>query len=242
MTPGFREPNPDAGPSQDAVKPAPGRRVLVIDDDLAIGLSCKRCLEPAGHAVEVTTEPLVGLGMALAGRFDVVLVDLSLPGVDGLSIVQRIARSGAACEVVVITGFATVKTAVAALKGGAADYLSKPFTPYELRAAVERAAGRSSLIRENQRLRLEIERLRGVLSPAGEMPGTWAEFKTLARQLRRAAVQMFQREFLAAALERNGGNVSRTARALGLQRTNLHAMLRRHGIRGGQAGGSSAAL
>jgi len=222
--------------------PGSARRILVIDDDPAIGLSCKRCLEPAGHTVDLATEPMVGLGMGLTGVFDVVLVDLALPGIDGLSILRRLREAGTPCEVVVITGFATVKSAVEALKAGAADYLSKPFTPDELRAAVERAGRHSALLRENRHLRQELQALREALDPTGEQPQTWSDFRALARRVRRTAVSRLERAFLADALERNGGNVTRTARVLGIQRTNLHALLRRHGLRAGRAGGPAAAL
>lgn len=238
----FATSDPTGGPDNPVRTCGGTRRILVIDDDPAIGLSCKRCLEPAGYAVDVATEPLVGLGMALTGVFDVVLLDLALPGVDGLSILQRLRQAGTPCEVVVITGFATVKSAVEALKAGAADYLSKPFTPDELRAAVERAGRQSALLRENRQLREQLEALRNALHPTGEKPQNWSDFRALARRVRRTAVLRLERAFLAEALARNGGNVTRTARSLGIQRTNLHALLRRHGLRAGRAGGPAAAL
>ena len=145
-----------------------GRRVLVIDDERVVGLGCQRCLVSEGYAVDVHEEPLRGVEAALAGDYDVILVDLMMPGLDGLEVIRRIKRAGVASELVMITGHSTVESAVAAMKLGASDYLSKPFTPDELRMTLQKVTERSALIRENAALRQELEVHRGFEGILGE--------------------------------------------------------------------------
>ena len=119
-------------------------RVLVIDDEPVIGMSCQRGLGSDGHNVEYFQDPQRGLQAALTGDWDVVLVDLMMPGIGGLEILRQIKSAGVPSEVVVITGHATVETAVEAMKHGAHDYLSKPFSPAQMKMAVHKAWEHSS--------------------------------------------------------------------------------------------------
>ncbi len=144
------------------------QRVLVIDDELVIGLSCRRCLAPEGHEVDCIEDPQRGLEAALTGDYDVVLLDLMMPGLHGLEVLRRIKTAGIASEVVIITGHSTVESAVEAMKHGAADYLSKPFTPDELRLVFRKVLEKSALIRENAALRRALEIDKGFEGIIGE--------------------------------------------------------------------------
>jgi len=137
--------------------PASGQRVLVIDDETVIGLSCKRILGQAGHDVQSFTDPRAGLRAALSGDFDVILLDLVMPGIGGLEILEQIGSAGVPSEVVVITGHSTVESAVEAMKHGAADYVSKPFSPDQLRMVFQKVLERSALMQEIAALRRELE-------------------------------------------------------------------------------------
>ena len=131
-------------------------RVLVIDDDDVMRDSCRRILQSDGFEVDVESEGLRGRdraiqrGDAQADRraYDLVLVDLRLPDIDGLDLVAAVREQRADVELIVITGHASLDSAVKAVKLGAFDYLAKPFTPEELRAraaaAVARIAERES--------------------------------------------------------------------------------------------------
>jgi DNA-binding NtrC family response regulator len=143
-------------------------RILVIDDEMAIGQACQRVLESEGHEVQCILVPETGLQAALSGDWDIVLLDLAMPGLDGLEILRRIKESAVPCEVIIITGNATVESAVEAMKRGAHDYVAKPFSPDQLRLAVRRAAERSRLIRENIVLRQELEIHQGFEGIIGE--------------------------------------------------------------------------
>ncbi|MHB8900712.1 MAG: sigma-54-dependent transcriptional regulator [Thermoguttaceae bacterium] len=144
------------------------QRILVIDDEAYIGLGCARALRPLGYEVEACEEPRVGLEAALTGDFDIVLLDLRMEGIDGLEILKHLKAAGTASEVVIITGHSTVETAVEAMRHGAADYLSKPFTPDELKRVVGRVAEKSALLRENAALRRELDVQRGFEGILGE--------------------------------------------------------------------------
>lgn len=152
----------------DVEKPAGGQRVLVIDDELVIGLSCRRCLEPEGHRVDCIEDPRKGLETALTGDYDVILLDLMMPGLHGMDVLRQIKAAGVAAEVIIITGHSTVESAVEAMKHGAADYLSKPFTPDELRVVFKKATEKSALIRENAALRRALEIDKGFEGIIGE--------------------------------------------------------------------------
>jgi len=151
---------------QDAA--APKRRVLVIDDEASIGLSCRRILGRHGHEVQTYDDPQAGLQAALVGDFDVLLVDLVMPEIDGLEILRRVKAAGVPSEVVIITGYSTVESAVEAMKQGAADYLSKPFSPSQLEMLLEKVCERSALLQENVLLRQELELRQGFEGIIGE--------------------------------------------------------------------------
>jgi DNA-binding NtrC family response regulator len=143
-------------------------RILVIDDEPAIGQSCQRVLEAEGHEVRSILMPEDGLQAALSGEWDIILLDLGLPGLDGLEILRRIKEATVPSEVVIITGNSTVESAVEAMKRGAHDYVSKPFSPDRLRLCVRRAAEHSRLIHENIVLRQELEIHQGFEGIIGE--------------------------------------------------------------------------
>lgn len=161
----------------------PPQRILVIDDEPVIGLSCRRILCQDGHQVEVFHDPQAGLNAALAGGFDLILLDLMMPGLSGMDILCRIKESGVSSEVVMVTGHATVDTAVEAMKRGAANYVSKPFSPDQLRMVVHRVWEQSSLLRENLQLRQELQLnqgFQGILGESRPMERVFAMIKRVA--------------------------------------------------------------
>jgi len=160
-----------------------GQRILVIDDEAVVGLSCKRILRADGHEVESYEDPQAGLRAALSGDFDVLLVDLVMPGIDGMEILKQVKAAGVASELVIITGYSTVESAVEAMKQGAADYISKPFSPNQLKMVVRKVSERSALIRENAVLRRELEihqGFEGILGESRPMERVFALIKRVA--------------------------------------------------------------
>jgi len=157
------------------------QRILVIDDDAVIGLSCKRSLCPDGHELECYEDPQAGLEAALSGGFDVILVDLMMPGINGLEILKRVKAAEVSSEVVIITGHSTVESAVEAMKEGAADYLSKPFSPNQLKMVLQKVWERSALVRENLALRRELEVHQGFEGIIGESESMQRVFSLIGR-------------------------------------------------------------
>jgi len=141
--------------------PAARAKILVIDDEAVIGLSCKRVLSPDGYEVTFHEDARAGLRAGLSGEFDVILLDLMMPGIDGMELLSQLKAAGVSSEVVIVTGHATVESAVEAMKLGAADYLTKPFSPNQLKLLVQKVCERSALVRENVALRRELEIHRG---------------------------------------------------------------------------------
>src|SRR5262245_2818039 len=102
--------------------------ILIVDDEPRLGDALQRALELEGHHAQYHSDPELALQELRARPFDVVLTDLVMPQIDGLEVLQRAKRIRPTCEVVVMTAFATVNTARAAMKRGAVDYLTKPFS------------------------------------------------------------------------------------------------------------------
>ncbi|HEY3358067.1 MAG TPA: sigma-54 dependent transcriptional regulator [Polyangia bacterium] len=163
------------------MKPGAGGRVLVIDDEAVVCLSCVKILTAAGHAVEYRQQAAVGLEAARTGAFDVVLLDLMMPEMDGLEVLAALRQEGVTAEVVIITGYSTVETAVEAMKRGASDYVPKPFTPDELQLVVHKVMERSALLREVAALRQELETRRQFEGFIGESPAMARVFTVITR-------------------------------------------------------------
>ena len=127
-------------------------RVMVIDDLDSARQMVKRALSPACEVYDFASvrEALPALGRA---EFDVVVTDLRMPEMDGLQGLAAIRAKYPELPVVLVTAFASVETAVEAMKAGAFDYLKKPFDPEELELVIERAAEHAGLRRENARLK-----------------------------------------------------------------------------------------
>jgi len=134
--------------------PAP-LNILVVDDEKVIRDGCARALSDPEHQVATAPDGSAALDLLKTEAFDIVLLDLMMPGVDGFSVLKWIKRHRPDIRVVVITGFATVQKAVEAMKDGAFDFVGKPFTPDYIRIVVRRAAENRALFTEAEKLRQE---------------------------------------------------------------------------------------
>jgi len=126
-------------------KDADRLRVLVIDDEKLHAEAVAESLERVGYECFVVTSGQAGARKIEREDFDVILTDLRMPDMDGLAILRKSKQDLPDAEVVVITGHGDVKTAVEAIKEGAANYLTKPVDLIELRAIVDKAAERLRL-------------------------------------------------------------------------------------------------
>ena len=139
--------------------------ILVIDDEESMRDSCQQTLErsmrgglfQAAHKVKAAQDGATALAMLEKESFDLVILDLKMPGLSGMAVLDRIRHEYPGIVVIVITGYATIESAVEAIRSGAYDFLPKPFTPDALRAIVARALDRRTLAFENILLRDELE-------------------------------------------------------------------------------------
>lgn len=134
--------------------------VVVIDDDYVIRLSCEKTLEKVGYRVETFSDGAGGIEGIRELRPDLIVVDLKMPGISGMDVINRVHEIDSNIVIVVITGYATISTAIQAMQSGAYDFLPKPFSPDELRLIVQRGLERRRLILGAQRLELERELLK----------------------------------------------------------------------------------
>ena len=123
-------------------------KVLVIDDEISVCKGCKRIFEEEGCFVETALSGKEGLDKAREEFFDVIIVDLKMPDISGMEVLRNIRREQPDVAVVVITGYASVPSAIEAMKLGAEDYLPKPFTPDEVNLVVEKALRRKKEVKE----------------------------------------------------------------------------------------------
>jgi len=114
-------------------------RILVIDDEKVICDSCRKVLEQEGYEVSTTIDGGEGLDRAWREEFDAVIVDIRMPRTSGFDVLHGIKEQKPETAVVMITAYPSVGAAAQSVKGGAADYLVKPFTPDELRLKVRKA-------------------------------------------------------------------------------------------------------
>ena len=138
----------------------PEHKILVIDDEEVVLDSCTQVL--AGGDCQVLTASNGAEGLKRLGEVqpDLIFLDLKMPGLSGFEVLERIRAQHPLLVVIVITGYATVSSAVEAMKRGAFDFLPKPFTPEELRLIARRGLEHSRLVQQTVALRREKEMLR----------------------------------------------------------------------------------
>ena len=162
---------------------APPVSVLVIDDDESIRLGCVESLAQEGFLVRSANNGKAGLELAREEAFDVAIVDLKMPGIGGMTVLERLRQDAPDTQVIMITGYATIESAVVAIRMGAYDYLPKPFSVDMLNAVVKRAIERRRLAFDNEALRLALRQSVG----EGAMIGDSDVMQEVARLIRRAA-------------------------------------------------------
>jgi DNA-binding NtrC family response regulator len=132
-------------------------QILVIDDDKAMRDACYQILSRQGYQIELAANARQGLTLLERISFDVILLDLVMPDLDGLETLKKIRGIDPEIEVIIITGYGTIQSAVESIKAGAFHFLSKPFVPDDLRHVVSRALEKRRLDLENLYLRQELK-------------------------------------------------------------------------------------
>ncbi|MGB3703619.1 MAG: response regulator, partial [Anaerolineales bacterium] len=135
-------------------------KILVIDDEEIVLDSCIAILSGGNYEILTAENGLRGISLLEEFRPDLIFVDLKMPGISGFEVIEKIQEIDPAIVTIVITGFATIGSAVEAMQRGAFDFLPKPFTPDELRLITSRGLEKRKLVLETLALRREKELLR----------------------------------------------------------------------------------
>jgi len=149
-------------------------RILVIDDEAGIRAGCQRVLTPRGYQVNVAATGQEGLAKLQGENFALVLLDVMMPDVSGIDLLEPILSHDPDAICIIITGFATVELAVQAIKRGAYDFISKPFSADTLLLTVEKGL-------ETRRLRQEARRLQRIEQAAARLSQEKAMLQELDR-------------------------------------------------------------
>jgi len=136
-------------------------RILIVDDEQAMREACREVLAPEGFILSEASSGEGALDIIGRQSFDLMILDLKMPRMDGMDILQRVQKESPSTATVVITGYPSIDTAVEAMRLGAADFLPKPFTPDVLRLTVRRVLNGARMARENQLLWSQLEECRG---------------------------------------------------------------------------------
>jgi DNA-binding NtrC family response regulator len=142
--------------------------ILIVDDEESVRDSLFNWFMEDGYRVECAENAKKALTILESDPFDIILADIKMPGMDGLEMLRRIKVLKADSIVIVMTAFATVDTAVQALKDGAFDYITKPFDPDDLSHLIRNASRQISLAEENETLRKKVVSLENVEDLIGE--------------------------------------------------------------------------
>ena len=158
-------------------------RVLVVEDERAQREALQRYLTRAGHTVQSVPTGEEAVALIAAETWDVLITDLRLPGIDGLEVVRRAAEADEELSLLLITAFASVDSAIEALRLGAHDYLLKPLVLEEVGRKVQNLLQRRALIHENARLRRALQ----ATAPTVEVVARSSSMKEVMRWAHRAA-------------------------------------------------------
>jgi two-component system sensor histidine kinase/response regulator len=133
--------------------------ILIIDDEESLRDGCRQTLEKSGYTVLTAGEGLEGIKIARESNPEIAFIDLKMPGISGMEIIEILSQDIPDIVLIMITGYASIVSAVEAIQKGAYDYLPKPFSPDQLRTVARRGLDHRNLKIETRRLREEKERM-----------------------------------------------------------------------------------
>lgn len=165
------------------IEPANFLNLLIVDDERSIREACREIAQSLGYSAHIADSAEQAFRALELQAFDVVLLDLRLPGAGGLDALRRIRERRPDALVIVVTGYGTVQSAVQAMKNGAYDYVTKPFSVDELKLLLVRVANHLKLKSENRMLREKVKSKQGFGGIVGRAP----EMEKLYRIIAKAA-------------------------------------------------------
>jgi DNA-binding NtrC family response regulator len=162
-------------------------RILIVDDEPDMLENCARILGRGQYDCLTAADGRRGLELLESERPDLLITDLKMPGLDGMELLRRARELDASLPVIMITAFATIESAVAAMREGAFDYLPKNFSVDQLRVAVERALRHRELQQENRNLRQQLQQTLGLENILGTSPAMARVFELVKKAARAEA-------------------------------------------------------
>ncbi|KOA20849.1 alkaline phosphatase synthesis transcriptional regulatory protein PhoP [Clostridium homopropionicum DSM 5847] len=120
-------------------------KILIVDDEKNIRLTLKKCLEDQQYEISIATNGEEGISKIKSEKFDLVMLDIKMPGLNGMQVLKEIRDKGINVNVIMMTAYGTIEKAVEAMKLGAIDFISKPFTPEEVRVIVKEVLERQEI-------------------------------------------------------------------------------------------------
>ena len=156
-------------------------KILIVDDEEIVIRSCRRILGDSTYVVDSAHDGQDALRKVDETEYDLIILDIMMPGIDGLEVLQHVKERHPDVDVIMMTGLSEIQTAVKAMKLGAFDYLSKPFDPDELKHVVDRALERRQLQQENRKLKTEVSSKYRFENIIGSSPPMQAVFGLIAK-------------------------------------------------------------
>jgi DNA-binding NtrC family response regulator len=160
-----------------------GARILVIDDEEVVRKSLQEWLHWAGHRVEEAESGQAALDLLRDQKFDVMITDLKVPGMDGIEIMKQAHRIAPGLETIIMTAYGSVSSAVAAIREGAYDYVEKPFCPERVEILIDKILRQNQLQEENANLRERLEKTftwRDIVGKSTRMQAIFTLIETVA--------------------------------------------------------------
>lgn len=156
-------------------------RILIVDDEEIVIRSCVRILSDSCYTVDSVQNGFDALKKVDETAYDILILDVMMPKMDGLEVLQHVKERHPDVDVIMMTGLSEIQTAVKAMKLGAFDYLSKPFDPDELKLVVNRALERRQLLQENRSLKTEVSSKYRFENIIGSSPPMQSVFGLIAK-------------------------------------------------------------
>jgi len=157
------------------------KRILIVDDEEIVVRSCQRILSGDEFDIDSAGNGLEAMAKIAENDYDMLILDIMMPKMNGIEVLQRVKETHPDIDVIMITGLNEIETAVKAMKLGAFDYLPKPFDPEELEMVVARALERRQLLQENVNLKKEVSARYSFENIIGSSPPMQNVFRLIAR-------------------------------------------------------------
>lgn len=168
--------------------------ILIVDDDREIISSIKRMLKKEEYTIFSAIDGESGLEIIEGNDIDIALVDYQMPGMNGIELLKQLKEVSPEIEVIIITGYGTIQSAIEAMKLGAYDYITKPIDITELRRTLRHINEKQELIVENLRLREELRTKSSYNGIVGQSPSMVAMYRTIIKASERNTSVLIQGE------------------------------------------------